>query len=127
MKIKHPEPLTPAELKVMKIVWQLKECAARDVYQVTQKTCGWAPDTAKTVLRRLVDKGHLNTRQIGNSYLYTPISSMVPTLAEATEELLDSTQEGTTAALVFHMIKKGKLSQKDIQDLYALLKIHKQE
>lgn len=127
MNTKSPEPMSPAELKVMKIVWQLKECAARDVYQITQKKFGWAPDTAKTVLRRLVKKGHLKTRQIGNSFLYIPISSMVPTLAEATEELLDSTQEGTTASLMLHLVKKGKLTQQDVKELYDLLKQHQQE
>lgn len=127
MKAKNPDPMSPAELKVMKIVWQFKECAARDVYQITQEKFGWAPDTAKTLLRRLVKKGHLQTRQIGNSFLYTPVSSMLPTLVEATEELLDSTQEGTTASLVFHMVKKGHLSEKDMNDLYLLLKNHKSE
>ena len=32
MASKNPEPLTPAEWKVMRIVWQLGECAAWDAY-----------------------------------------------------------------------------------------------
>src|SRR5262249_37133326 len=62
-----PEPLTPAEWKVMKIVWRRKQCAARDVYEEAGRLFGWAPTTAKTVLRRLVEKGHLTAEQIGNS------------------------------------------------------------
>ena len=66
----QPESLYPTDWKVMKVVWELKRCAARDVYKVTQELYGWAPGTTKTLLRRLVEKGHLRTEQVGNSYLY---------------------------------------------------------
>ena len=33
-----PEPLTAAEWKVMKIVWRLKSCAARDVYELVRRS-----------------------------------------------------------------------------------------
>ncbi len=36
-----PEPLTTAEWKVMKIVWRLKACAARDVYEEAGRDFGW--------------------------------------------------------------------------------------
>ena len=75
-----PEPLTPAEWKIMKIVWRKKECAARDVYQEAGRQLGWAPTTAKSVLRRLVEKGCLTTTQVGNSFLYRPAESVVKSL-----------------------------------------------
>src|ERR1700712_4196809 len=67
-----PETLTVAEWKVMKIVWRLKSCAARDVYEEVGRVHGWAPTTTKTVLRRLVDKGHLTATPVGTSHLYPP-------------------------------------------------------
>ena len=65
-----PEPLTPAEWKIMKIVWQQGQGAARDVYQVAGAKYEWAPSTVKTILRRLVEKGYLKTSQVGNSFLH---------------------------------------------------------
>ena len=90
------EALTPAEWKIMKIVWRKKACAARDVYQEAGRELGWAPTTAKSVLRRLVDKGCLTTTQVGNSFLYRPAEVAVKSLLGAADTLLENMLEGTT-------------------------------
>ncbi len=121
MSDRQPETLSASEWKVMKIVWELGSCAARDVYTVTQEKYGWAPGTTKTFLRRLVEKSHLTTTQIGNSFLYKPASSALQSLKSAADSLLENALEGTTAPLVFHIVKEGKLSGKDVAELRSLL------
>ncbi len=115
------EPLTPAEWKVMRIVWSLKGCSARDVYQETARSLGWAPTTAKTVLRRLVEKGSLTTTQVGNSYLYQPAGSAVKSLLAAADALLENVLEGTTGLVLSHMVEKSNLSDEEMAKLRALL------
>jgi BlaI family transcriptional regulator, penicillinase repressor len=115
------EPLTPAEWKVMKIVWNRKECAARDVYVEAGRSLGWAPTTAKSVLRRLVEKGHLTTTQVGNSFLYQPAESAVKSLIAAADVLLDNVLEGTTGLVLSHMVEKSELSDDELSKLRALL------
>ncbi len=121
MSILEPDSLSPSEWKVMKVIWRLGACAARDVYQVMMKEYEWTPGTTKTYLRRLVDKKHLTVTQVGNSYLYKPASNALNTLSSAVDELMDNVLEGTAAPLIFQMVKKGKLSEKDIQELRSLL------
>ncbi len=121
MKKKKPISLSPSEWKVMRVVWKLKTCAARDVYSVTTKKYGWTPATAKTILRRLVEKGHLSTQQIGNCYVYQPTASILDPLYKAADNLLENAIDGTIAPVMFHMIKKGKMSGEDIHELRALL------
>ena len=115
------EPLTPAEWKVMKIVWRHKSCAARDVYVEAGRSLGWAPTTAKSVLRRLVEKGHLTTTQVGNSFLYQPAESAVKSLIAAADVLLDNVLEGTTGLVLSHMVEKSQLSDEELAKLRALL------
>ena len=117
----EPDPLTPAEWKVMRIVWQLKGCSARDVYQEAGRSLGWAPTTAKTVLRRLVEKGALTTMQVGNSYFYRPAGSAVGSLLAAADNLLENMLEGTTGLVLSHMVEKSTLSQEEMAKLRALL------
>lgn len=117
----QPETLSAAEWKVMKIVWELQSCAARDVYQITLAKFDWQPGTTKTVLRRLVDKGHLSTKQIGNSFLYQPVSNMKDTICDAADELLEDAPEEMSASLLFHMVQKGKLRGKDVCELREML------
>ena len=120
-KTDEAEPLTPAEWKVMKIVWRRQGCAARDVYAETGRDLGWAPTTAKTVLRRLVEKGHLTTTQVGNSFLYRPAASAVKSLLAAADALLDNILEGTTGLVLTHMVEKSRLSEDELAKLRAMI------
>ncbi len=119
-----PDPLTTAEWKVMKIVWRRKSCAARDVYQEAGEVFGWAPTTVKTLLRRLVDKGHLVATPVGSSYLYKPSRPAWKSLFGAADTLLDNALDGMDGRLLAYMVKKSKLSSDDLAELRALLDQH---
>src|SRR5262249_20808271 len=95
MSRETPEALTPAEWKVMRIVWQHKTCAARDVAAAPGHAEGGAPSTVKTLLRRLVDKGYLTVTQVGNSFLYRPTRPALKSLFGAADVLLANALEGT--------------------------------
>src|SRR3954451_24235520 len=116
-----PESLTTAEWKVMKIVWRLKSCAARDVYEEAGRGFGWAPTTTKTLLRRLVDKGHLTATAVGTSYLYRPARPAWQSLAGAADTLLGNTMEGLDGRLLAYMVSKSRLSPDDLAQLRSLL------
>lgn len=124
MSRESPEPLTAAEWKVMKIVWRLKSCAARDVYEEAGRVHGWAPSTTKTLLRRLVDKGHLTATAVGTSYLYRPARPAWQSLAGAADTLLDNTMEGMGGKLLAYMVKRSHLTSEDLAQLRALLDQH---
>lgn len=126
MPRKSSTSLTPAEWKIMKIVWELKSGAARDIYRVAAEMYDWSPSTAKTVLSRLVEKGYLKTTRVGNSYLYRPVQTPLKSLSGAADTLLENAIEGTTGPLLAYMVKKSDLSSKDLTELRALLDEHKE-
>jgi predicted transcriptional regulator len=105
----------------MRILWQRKSCAARDVYQAAGEAHGWAPSTVKTLLRRLVEKGYLTTTQVGNSFLYRPARPALKSLCGAADALLENALEGTTGPLLSYMVKKSNLSAEEIEELKSLL------
>ncbi len=115
------EPLTPAEWRIMQIVWRKRACSAREVYQEAAERFGWASSTSKTLLRRLAEKNHLTTTTVGNSFLYRPAATVVPTLLAAAEAFFDQIPEGTTGLVLAHLIKKSPLSPLEIADLRGLL------
>ncbi len=119
-----PDPLTAAEWKVMKIVWRLKSCAAREVYEEAGRVYDWAPTTTKTVLRRLVDKGHLTATPVGTSYLYRPARPAWRSLAGAADTLLNNTLEGLDGKLLAYMVQKSRLTPEDLARLRELLDRH---
>ncbi len=117
-------PLTPPEWKVMRVVWRLQSCAARDVYLACGDEHGLAVSTVKTHLRRLVDKGYLATTQVGNSFLYRPTTEPLGSLQAAADRLLENALDGTTAPLLAYMLQKSRISADELAELRALLDEH---
>lgn len=115
-----PRSLTRAELRVMKVVWQHGRAAARDVVEATA-ALGWRPSTVKTLLRRLVEKGHLRATRVGNSFLYEPAEAPVSTLRRALDAVLDHVHDGLTAPLLAHLVERSDLTDAELAQLRALL------
>lgn len=118
------EPLTAAEWKVMRVVWERGDCAARDVYEVCGDRQGLAASTVKTHLRRLVDKGYLATTQVGNSFLYRATRPPLKSLQADADRLLENTLDGTAGPLLAYMLKKSRISEEQLAELRALLDQH---
>ncbi len=112
--------LSRAELKVMKIAWKLERAAARDIVEAAV-VHGWQPSTVKTLLRRLVEKGHLRATRVGNSFLYEPIEAAGPTLRRALDSLFDHVHDELTAPLLAHLVKRSKLTDDELAELRRLL------
>lgn len=125
MRTTLPE-LTEAEWKVMKIVWRLKACAARDVYTRLSKNPGWAPTTVKTLLARLVDKGYLKTQPVGNTFLYRPAVSQGQARFRALDTLVDRVMDGAVGPMVAYLVQRKKLSRDDLDALRKLLDEHQE-
>lgn len=118
--------LTDAEWKVMRIVWELKNCSARDVYTIGGERYGWAPTTVKTYLSFLVNKGYVAAKKKGNSFVYRPKRSLISTLQGAADKLLEKTLEGADGPLLAYLVKRSRLSQKDLDDIRELLDEHEE-
>ena len=120
-KTEERKHLSPAEWQVMRIVWELGEGAARDIYTVACKRHNWAVDTVKTMLRRLAEKGILRTRQVGNCFLYTPAISAVKMLRQAADDLLANAVSDAVGPLVMHIVRSSRLSEDDMRELRTIL------
>jgi predicted transcriptional regulator len=122
-----PKELSRSEWKVMRIVWSIQKAMAREVYTVAGEQFNWSPATVKTLLRRLVDKGYLQTTQVGNGFVYRPSRTAIASLRSAADTLLSNAIDGTTGPLLQHMVKSSSLSRDDLQELQQLIEAKKSQ
>ena len=118
---KNAEAPTPAEWKILRIVHSMESCAAREIVASAAESFGWSMSTTKTLLRRLTDKGHLQTERVGNSFLYSPSESALKMLCKEADGLLANAVDNAVGPLLSYMVKKSQLTQSDLDDLRALL------
>ena len=123
----EPEEPTPAEWKVLTVVWERGRVAARDVVEALAGETGWSASTVKTLLRRLVEKEHLSTESVGSSFLYTPARPPLRTLRRSAEALMERAAEGTVGPLLAHLVRRSRLSERDLADLRDLIERKSQE
>jgi len=121
MAPKDLEPPTAAEWKILKAVFEQGACAARDVVESAERDYGWSASTVKTLLRRLVEKGHLRTRRVGTSFLYRPSRTVHRALRDSADQLLDHVVPGALGPLIQYMVGKSRLSGDELNELRTFL------
>lgn len=114
---KQPAPLTEAEWRIMKIVWGLGNCTAREVYTTAGEQHSLAPTTVKTFLSILVDKGYLSTKRTGNRFNYQPKRTYIQSLKHSADVLLDKANAENIGALLAYAVKKCKLGKEDVAEV----------
>ena len=77
--------------------------------------------------RRLVEKGALKTKQVGNSFLYSTTRSPLRTLRRSGEELILRAGETAVGPLLAHLVKRSRLSSTDLDELRALIEEKSEE
>lgn len=125
MRRKSSELLTPAEWKIIKIVWEIESGSAREIHEIADRRHQWAPTTVKTILGNLVTKGYLVTQQDGNKFIYRPSKPALQTLTHAADDFIEKSVEDVQGQLLCYMANKIKLSSDDIEELQAILDQHK--
>lgn len=121
MAPRTPEDPTPAEWQVLSLVWKAGSLPTREIITSLQAETDWSTSTIKTLLRRLVDKGHLKTRAVGNGFVYSAARSPQSALRRAGEALLDRAHDTTVAPLLAHLVKKSGLGSEDLAELRDLI------
>jgi len=107
----------------MKVLWETDRdgLAARDVYGALPSRVGWAYQTVKTLLSRLVHKGALTYDQVGNSYLYKTVFSRREHAKRELDGMVERMFDGAASPAIEAIIRDAKLSEDDINKLQQVL------
>lgn len=114
--------ITPTEWEVMRVVWAQGETTSKDVFTVLNEKKEWKSTTVKTLLGRLVEKGMLSTKKVGNKFLYSPLIEQRKSIQNVTDDLLSKVCSTKVGNLIETIITDCELSYEDIDRLEAILK-----
>ena len=115
------QQITPAEWRVMRIVWSLGSTTSREITELLQRRVDWKAATIKTLLHRLVVKGALATEKQGRAFIYRPLVAEQATMSNAADSLLDNICERRVGKTLCHVVEHAELSKNDIKELTAIL------
>jgi BlaI family transcriptional regulator, penicillinase repressor len=116
------ERISEAEHAVMEVLWHDSPLGAAEVAERVDPARGWSIKTVKTLLSRLLAKGVLEHEEHGRRFLYRPTVSRDDFVARESRRLLDRMFGGRVTPLVAHLAERDVLTQRDIDEIEALLK-----
>ena len=114
--------LTEAEWSVMECLWEKSPRTGRETVTWLEQKMGWTRSTTLTMLRRLEAKGAVTGDTNGELKTFRPLIAREEVAVRETENLLDRAYRGSLSLLVSSLTKKQSLPQKEIDELYAILK-----
>ncbi|KRM76455.1 CopY/TcrY family copper transport repressor [Secundilactobacillus collinoides] len=113
--------ISPAEWEVMRIVWTKNGAYSRDLIDMLQDKRQWSASTVKTLLRRLVNKGMLETTREDRRFKYNATVSESTAMNTTAEQLFDNLCAMKRGTTLLDLVANTTLSQGDIAALQAKL------
>jgi BlaI family penicillinase repressor len=114
--------LSEAEWKVMEELWKRESATGRELCEGMEQRCGWNRSTTLTLLRRMEAKGAVESVQDGPVKAFRPLLRREEAALKETESFLSRVYQGSLSMMVSTLSSRQALSQKEIDELYALLK-----
>lgn len=120
-KPRHLPELSRSELDIMKILWQQGRGSAREVHDSLGSQYEWAYSTTKTVMDRMVKKGHLTRENFHGVFLYNPLISKPAGLANFVRNFADNILELDYGSVMSLFARSQALTPNEIEELSNLL------
>jgi predicted transcriptional regulator len=114
----HP---TPAELEVLKILWERGPLTVRGVIEHMDQPRSRAYTTVMSLLGVMHDKGLLERRSKGKAFVYSAAADQQRTLSAMLSDLVNRAFAGSTSALVAHLLAGEHPSAQDLEEIRQLI------
>lgn len=113
--------LSHSEWTLMNALWEVSRGTATGLQQQLADKQGWAYSTVKTMLDRLVAKGHVKSRRVGNVYEYSPRTQRPAVVHRAIDDMARRLLGGSVAPVMQRLIELRRLTPDEAKELRKLL------
>ncbi len=113
--------LTPAELEVMKVLWDADGLSAREVHDDLGERLSWAYSTTRTTIERMVRKGLVEKEAFHGLHIYRASVTRASGLARLVRDFAAQVLETSHVPVVSLFADSGALSEEEIVELQQLL------
>jgi len=112
--MRTPSPtLTPQELAIMKVVWDLEAATVRDVYERLRARRDIAYTTVLTMMKILEQKGYVEKQRVDRAFVYRAARPRQQVLGSMVREFVDRVFDGASRPMLLHLVKHTRLSDKE--------------
>ena len=119
------ERLTPQEENVMLLVWQLNECAIKDVVDKMEEP-KQPYTTVASIFKNLENKGYLVKRKFGNVKVFKPLITESAYKRHFLSGVVESYFDNSYKELVSFFAKEQKITTEELSEIIRLIEKNQQ-
>lgn len=113
--------ISSSELEVLEVLWRSeKPMPIAAIRAALEDTHSWDSSTVKTLLRRLREKGAVESEK-RDVFYYWPLLSREEYRRWSTQSFLQRVYQGSVRDLVAGLVESCSLSQEDLNELRGIL------
>jgi predicted transcriptional regulator len=120
-KAKHPPRPTPAELEILRSLWQLGPSTVREVQERLELERPTGYTTVLKLMQIMTDKGLVRRDESARAHVYAAAIPEEATQKQLVRDLVDRAFGGSASQLVLHALSARQTSPRDLQRIRALL------
>ena len=109
--------LSNLEHLVMDVLWGRGSATSEDIRTALAKRHFMKESTARTILRRLEDKGYVRHRVDGRTNIYIGVEKPANVAANAVRQIIDRLCDGSVEQLLVGMVDNEVIDKKDLASL----------
>ena len=129
MPPKRSITLTPAELRLMRVLWSRGESTVADMVAATADERALAYTSVLTTIRILEEKGYARHRRDGARYVYLPRASRKAASRSALKRIVSTFFRGSIAQAMAALLETSdtELSKAELENLQQIINQTKKE
>ena len=113
---RHENP-TPAELEVLRVIWERGPSTVREVMTALNQERPRAYTSVMSLMNVMVEKDLLSTKPQGRAFIYSARISQAKTQSELVKDLLGRVFDGSASILVIHLLEQAKPDSKELEEI----------
>lgn len=103
--------LSEAQLEVMNVIWELRECSVVEVLDQLRQRRDIARNTVQTTMARLDEKGWLVHEDVGGKFVYRASVPREQVQRDCVDGVVQSVFDGSAEGLVLALLQNRSLSR----------------
>ena len=109
------------QLLIMQVLWEKRQATAREITDTISRQEAIAHSTVQTLLRGLEEKGAVDHKAEGRTFVFFPVVKEKQFKDTATRDLVERVFGGDAANLMAHLLSDKKVSRKEIDQIREMI------
>jgi BlaI family transcriptional regulator, penicillinase repressor len=123
---KLPVP-TPAEMRLLQILWDLKEGTVEDVVNAHPEKERPHYKTTQTLLRIMESKGFISHESRGRVFVFKPLASRKAIDQLSVQALVSRNFHGSAAGLLINLLETSAIKKKELDELESYIREYRKK